>query len=188
MSNLCFVSKIIEKVIAVRFSKHLSDNYLYEQMQSAYHPNHNAEAALLRVRNDLLCILDEHKAAILVLLDFSAAFDTIDHTILLTRLRDRFGRTATCLAWSQMYLANRSQSIQINTWHNISGMSCGVRSSGRFRSRPFMFICYTAPLSDIARWYGINVHLYADDIQLYIAFSPLLDEDTIQTVKRVLQK
>ena len=48
-----------------------------------------------------------------------------------------------------------------------------------------MFICYTAPLGDIARWYGINVHLYADDIQLYIAVSPLLDEDTIQTVQRI---
>ena len=67
VSNLCFVPKIVEKVVAVRFSKHLSDNDLYEQMQSAYRPNHSTETALLRVRNDLLCILDECKAAILVL-------------------------------------------------------------------------------------------------------------------------
>ena len=111
VSNLCFVSNIVEKVVAVRFSKHLSDNDLYEQMQSAYRPNHSTETALLRVRNDLLCIFEERKAAILVLLDLSAAFDTIDHTIMLTRLRDRFGITATCLAWFESYLVNRSQRI-----------------------------------------------------------------------------
>ena len=114
VSNLSFVFKIVEKVVAVRFSKHLSDNDLYEQMQSAYRPNHSTETAILRVRNDLLCILDEHKAAILVLLYLSAAFDTIDHTIMLTRLRDRFGITATCLAWFESYLVNRSQRIQMH--------------------------------------------------------------------------
>ena len=96
--NLCFVSKLVEKVIAVRFSKRLSDNDLYELMQSACCPNKSTETALLRVRNDLLCMLHECKAAILVLLDLSAAFDSTDHTIMLTCLRDRFGTVATCLA------------------------------------------------------------------------------------------
>ena len=59
------------KCVAVRFSKNLLDNDLYEQKQSAYRPNHSTETALLRVRNDLLCILDERKAAILVLLDIA---------------------------------------------------------------------------------------------------------------------
>ena len=112
VSNLCIVSKITEKVFAVRFSKHFTDNNLFELMQSAYRPNHSIETALLRVRNDLLCILDERKAAILVLLDLLAAFNTIDHTIMLTCLRDRFGITATCLAWFQSYLANWCQRIQ----------------------------------------------------------------------------
>ena len=80
------MSKIVEKVVVVRVSKHLTDNDLYEQIHSAYRPNHSTETTLLRVRNDLLCILDERKAAILVLLDLSAAFATIDHTIMLTRL------------------------------------------------------------------------------------------------------
>ena len=79
VSNLCFVSQIGKKVVAGRFSKHLSDNDLYD----AYRPNHSTKTALLRVRNDLLCILDERKAAILVLLDLSAAFDTIDLTSML---------------------------------------------------------------------------------------------------------
>ena len=157
VSNLCFVSKIVEKVVAVRFSKHLSDNDLYEQMQSAYRPNHSTETALLRVRNDLLCIFDERKAAILVLLDLSAAFDTIDHTIMLTRLRDRFGITATCLAWFESYLENRSQRIQMHG--RLSAERPGVFGvpQGSVLG-PLMFICYTAALGDIARRYGINVN------------------------------
>ena len=176
------MSKIVEKVVAVRFSIHLSDNDLYEQMQSAYRPNHSTETALLS--NDLLCILDERKAAILVLLDLSAAFDTIDHTIMLTRLRDRFGITATCLAWFESYLENRSQRIQMHGRLSAERpMVFGV-PQGSVLS-PLMFICYTAPLGDIARRHGINVHLYADDTQLYLAFSPHSDEDTIQAVTRI---
>ena len=68
-----------KKVVAVRFSKHFSDNDLYKKRQSPYRPNHSTETALLRVRNYLLCILDERKAGIIVLLDVSAAFDKIDH-------------------------------------------------------------------------------------------------------------
>ena len=135
VSNLCFVSKIVEKVVAVRFSKHLLDNDLYEQMQSAYRPNHSTETALLRVRNDLLCILDERKGAILVLLDLSAAFDTIDHTIMLTRVRERFGITATCLCMV-LVVFGESKPPYSNARQNIRGTSSGVRRSARFRSRP----------------------------------------------------
>ena len=138
-------------------------------MQSAYRPNHSTETSLLRVRNDLLCILNDRKAAILVLLDLSAAFDTIDHTIMLTRIRYLFGNTATCLAWFESYLVNRRQDMQING--SISAerpVVFGVPQG----SVPglFMFICYTAPLGDIARRYGINCNLYADDTKPCLAF------------------
>ena len=178
------MSKIVEKVVAVRFSKHLSDNDLYEQMQSAYLLNHSTETALLRVRNDLLCILDERKAAILVLLDLSAAFDTIAHTLMLTRLRDRFGIIATCLAWFESYLVNRSQHIQMHGKLSAERPVVFGVPQGSVLG-PLMFICYTAPLGDIARRHGLNVHLYADDTQLYLAFCPHSNEDTIQAVTRI---
>ena len=142
------MSKIVEKVVAVRFSKYLSDNDLNEQMQSAYRPNHSTETALRRVRNDLLCILDERKAAILVLLDLSAAFDTIDHTIMLTRLRDRFGITATCLAWFESYLVNRSQRIQMHGKISAERLVVFGVPQGSVPG-PLMFICYIVPLGDI---------------------------------------
>ena len=83
-------------------------------MQSAYRLHHNTETALLRVCDDLLSILDQRKAAILVLLDLSAAFDTVSHGIKLTCLRDRFGITGLSHKWFESYLANRSQNIQIH--------------------------------------------------------------------------
>ena len=112
----------------------------------------------------ICCILDERKAAILVLLDLSAAVDTIDHIIMLTRLRDRFGITATCLAWFESYLVNRSQRIQMHDRLSAERPVVFGLPQGSVLG-PLMCICYTAPLGDIARRHGINVHLYADDTQ-----------------------
>ena len=91
VSNLPYISKIVEKVVAARLQKHLQDNQLYEPMQSAYRPAYSTETALVRVTNDLLCAVDKQQAVILVLLDLSAAFDTVDHDILLQHLHDEIG-------------------------------------------------------------------------------------------------
>ena len=91
VSNLSFVSKVVERVVAARLNAHLSANSLHECMQSAYRPNHSVETALLKVHNDIVCSLDKKQAVMLILLDLSAAFDTIDHQILLRRLHDDIG-------------------------------------------------------------------------------------------------
>ena len=82
MSNLCFISKIVEKVVAHRLEDHLSTNNLNEQYQSAYRKYHGTDTALLKVQNDILRELDGKRGVFLILLDLSAAFDTIDHDIL----------------------------------------------------------------------------------------------------------
>ena len=78
MSNLCFISKLVERVVCVQLVEHLNTNNLYEIFQSANRQLHSTETALLRVQNDLLQAVDNEGGAILVLLDLSAAFDTID--------------------------------------------------------------------------------------------------------------
>ena len=83
VSNLCFISKIVEKAVARRLAEHLSLNNLYEQNQSAYRKYHGT---LLKVHNDILCELDNKRGVFLIPLDLSAAFDTIDHDILFKRL------------------------------------------------------------------------------------------------------
>ena len=119
-----------------------------------------------------------------MLLDLSEAFDTIDHTITSSRLRDRFGITATGFAWFESYLVNQSQRIQMHSRLSAEHPVVFGVPQGSVLG-PLMFICYTAPLGDIARRHGIHVHLYADDTQLYLAFSPHSDEDTIQAVTRI---
>jgi len=82
VSNLPYLSKIIEKVVAFQLNEHLSTNNIGEKFQSAYRKYHSTETATLRVQNDILRNLDQRKCMLLVLLDLSAAFDTIDHNIL----------------------------------------------------------------------------------------------------------
>ena len=87
VSNLSFVSKLTEKVVAARLIEHMQRNNLQEPLQSAYKQYCSIETALLKVLNDILHILDKRKGAALLLLELSAAFDTIDHGILLHTLR-----------------------------------------------------------------------------------------------------
>ena len=106
IANLSYLSKIIEKVAVKQVQEYLTANDLYPRTQSAYRCFHSVETALLRVENDLLLALDEHKDAVLVLLDFSAAFDTISHENLLRRLNNRFGITGTALEWFGSYFTS----------------------------------------------------------------------------------
>ncbi|CAB4035181.1 Hypothetical predicted protein, partial [Paramuricea clavata] len=91
ISNLKLLSKVIEKAAAGQLLEHLANNNLEEPFQSAYKRFHSVETALLKVQNDILVAIDNHKCVVLLLLDMSAAFDTVDHEILLQRMFKRFG-------------------------------------------------------------------------------------------------
>ena len=95
VSNLNYISKVLEKVVTSRIKDHLATNKLLEPLQSAYRQYHSTETALLKVHDDLARALDEKKACILVLLDLSAAFDTTDHNLLLQRCECVFGITGS---------------------------------------------------------------------------------------------
>ena len=85
-----------------------------DPLQSAYKKGHSTETALLKVQNDILIDIDNKNISILVLLDLSAAFDTIDHEVLLSRLEKRYGIKGTTLKWFRSYLTDRSQSVIID--------------------------------------------------------------------------
>ena len=86
ISNLKFISKLVEKSVAVQLTKHVMTNHLDETFQSAYKEFHSTETALLRVHNDILCSLDQNKSVILLSLNLSAALDTVNHATLIYRL------------------------------------------------------------------------------------------------------
>ena len=104
VSNLSFLSKIIEKVVARQLLDHMKKNGLLEKMQSAYKEAHSTETALLRVQNDILSTMDEKKGVFLILLDLSAAFDTVDHHLLLSFLETHVGLRGSVLNLLRMYL------------------------------------------------------------------------------------
>ena len=108
VSNLPFLSKILEKVVLAQLESHLSRNNLHEVCQSAYRQNHSTETLLLSVTDSLLCKADNRLVSLLTLLDQSAAFDTIDHKILLNRLSYSFGISGTVFKWFISYLTNRT--------------------------------------------------------------------------------
>ena len=127
VSNLSFISKLIERIAAVQLIDHLKTNNLYEKYQSAYRALHSTETALLRVQNDLLQAVDNHGGAIHVLLDLSAAFDTIDHKKLLNILDTSFGIRGDALKWFESYLSDRQQTVQIgNEFSKSNTLNYGV--------------------------------------------------------------
>ena len=93
VSNLCFIAKILEKLVLSQVSFYLNSHNLYNTCQSAYRPGHSTETALLKVVNDLFLSLNKGNISVLALLDLSSAFDTIDHPILVHRLHTDFGFT-----------------------------------------------------------------------------------------------
>ena len=109
VSNLPFISKLIEKSVAVQVVQYIDDNNLNEKFQSAYKKLHGTETALLKVHDDILRAVDRGCTVVLLLLDLSAAFDTVDHSLLLHRPTTRFGIEGKVLAWFKSYLTDRSQ-------------------------------------------------------------------------------
>ena len=113
--NLYFLSKVTEKAVAAQLCDHLNGiEALLEEFQSAYKCSHSTETALVRVHNDILKAVEDNKSVIPLLLDLSAAVDTVDHTISVSRLANRFGIRDTALNWFLSYLQLRKQFVSVN--------------------------------------------------------------------------
>ena len=146
VSNLAYTGKFIEKVVLRRLNKHMSDHNLGEHFQSAYRPNHSTETALMRVQHDITKELDQDRGVALVLLDLSAAFDTINTRGVIDTLHRQIGVTGVPLTWFKSYLSKRSQRIRIGgTTSRPATLSRGVPQGSVLG--PVLFTSYTIPIS-----------------------------------------
>ena len=168
VSNLSFISKLIEKVVAKQLNEFIPHEGLLNVNQSAYKSSHSTETALLKIQNDIALSVDSGKAVALTLLDLSAAFDTIDHSLLYDCLHDWFGLDGTVLSWIKLYLSNRKQKIKIgDSFSEVVILPFGVPQGSVLG--PLLFTLYTSPLSQIISKFNVTHHLYADDTQIYLA-------------------
>ena len=176
ISNLSFVSKLVEQTVFSQTHNHLTAHALYPKAQSSYRRFHSTETALLCVQNDILLNMNQKHATRLVLLDLSAAFDTVDHSILLNHLYTDFGISEHTYSWFKTYLHNWSFSVSINgATSNKFGTKYGVPQGSCLG--PLLFILYTSKLFQIIERHLPNVHAYADNTQLYISFNANFDDD-----------
>ena len=164
ISNLTTVSKEIEKAAAVQLIQYLTKNNLLEKFQSAYKSSHST---LLEVQTNILQALDTGNSTTLVLLDLSAAFDTVNHSKLLLRLFHRFGIRGRALKWFESYLSHRKQFVRIDGCDStMRDLERGVPQGSVLG--PLLYSLYTAPLADIAKHQNVRCHFFVDDIQLYV--------------------
>ena len=118
----------------------------------------------------MLNALDQRKSVLLFALDLSAAFDTVDHDILLKRLEKRVGIKGQCLSWFVSYLTDRRQAVAVKGVKSTERkLSCGVPQGSVLG--PKLFNVYMLPLGDIIRNHSLDYHVYADDTTIYVTFN-----------------
>ena len=170
------VGKILERVVYTRLMCHLSENNILTPYQSGFRPNHSTEDVLLRTVEDWKQEVDQGKAVAAVFIDFSKAFDSISHPLLLKKLQG-IGINYMALNWSKDFLTNRQQRVvidgQASSWSLVQQ---GVPQGSLLG--PLLFSIYTNDMPSIISNSSIN--MYADDTALYAS-----DVNTAVAAKRV---
>ena len=173
VSLLPFLSKILERTVFKQVSEYLQNNNLIDPNQSGFRRDHSTETALLSVTESLRLAQAAGQSSVLLLLDLSAAFDTVNHKILLSTLSE-LGISGSVLSWFKSYLTGRSFRV---SWRgevsDSHGLSTGVPQGSVLG--PLLFSLYTSSLGAVIRSHGFSYHCYADDTQLFLSFPP---EDT----------
>ena len=181
ISNLSFVSKVLERGVSRRLVTHINTYQLLPARQSAYRRHFSTETAVLCVHNDTVRAIDNGLATGLVLLDLSSAFDTVDHSILLSVLNNRFYVSETALHWFESYLLNRTQSFLFAGEQTAPAiLDCGVPQGSVLG--PFEFICYTEDVCSVFDRHGVKHHMFADDKQIYKSGKT----DNVNTMRQVM--
>ena len=162
ISNLSFISKLIERVVAKRLDEHMTRNQLHNNSQHGYKANHSSETLLMKFLNDILVAVDKNRGVVVLLIDLSSAFDTVHHSTLLKILKKSLYIKGTALDWFQSFLSGRSQAVVIDgvlsDWVIVS---CGVPQGSVLG--PILFNIYCRHINQVFMDCGFISSSYADD-------------------------
>lgn len=181
VSNLTYLHKLIEKSILSQLLPHLMKNKCIPNFQSAYRPHHSTETALCRIYNDILQNIQNSKTSLLIMLDLSAAFDTIDYNLLYLDLINA-GVKSQALKLLKSYLIGRFQKVSMNgTVSSPQELHYGVPQGSVLG--PILFSLYSSKLTEIIEAHGLDYHVYADDTQIYM---PITNINTSKSSIKIL--
>ena len=166
VSNLPFLSKVVEKSALKQFIKHCDDNSLCPTYQSAYRKNYSCNTALVKLFDDQMCLMEQQKVNLLVAIDLPAAFDMVDHGILIDVLDIAFNVWGKSLDWFNSYLYPRSCKV------NIGESLCG----------PVLYNAYASTMNTVVQP-AIVIHAYAEDHALRKEFNSSIPQEEVETAK-----
>ena len=170
VSNLPFLSKLLERAVFVQLSDHIESNALLPDRQSAYRQSYSTETALLSLRNDMLLAADAGHGSAIVLLDLSTAFDTIDHDLLLDRLNDHCGLSGPVLSWFSSYLRGRTQAVAVRSaLSHTTNIGFDVPLGSVLGGT--LFTIYISQLPSATATEGVTIDGFSDDTQARIRLS-----------------
>ena len=186
VTNLRIFSKVVEKVVLYQLKSYLSSFSLWPVYQSAYREHHSTETSLIYIVGELNKVLNEKKLALLVSLDLTSAFDTVDIDTLLDILMKEYGFEETVLKFFRSYLHGRK--LQVKVKNSISGeliAQSGVPQGSILG--PVLFLLYLKPVMDLLGGMKVKHHFYADDSQFIFNFTE--DKEEVEgIITTVIQK
>jgi len=169
VSNLTFLSKFLEKSALKQITEHIEGNNLLPSYQIAYRRFHGVKTAMIKIYHDLLDSVDKSNVTLVVMIDLSAAFDTIGIQMALDILQTDFGIQGTPLNWMKSYISQRTMKVTIGSSPTDStDLKYGVPQG--FCAGPVIFTMYVAALRKVVRQYLTDIYGYADDHKLAFRF------------------
>ena len=175
VGNLPFISKLLEKCEQDQFVNHNVNLCLNSEFQSAYRPGHSCETTLLKIMKNLLWAMERQSVSVLILLDLSVAFDTVDHQVLLNILERKFGIKDVALKWFKSYLQKRGFRVCVNDAYLTRGDIDFSIPQGSING-PVLFNAYFSTIRSVTDL-DITVNVFADDHSLQKEFIPHLEQE-----------
>lgn len=181
ISILCALSKAFERILKKQICTFVQDNQLLSEYQSGYRPGHSTKTAMIKICDDIGIVLDKGNKVIMILLDFSKAFDSISHSMVCKKLAHQFLFCEKSVQLICSYLTNRRQAVFSNgILSSFLDVTSGVPQGSVLG--PILFSLYINDLPSVIR--HCSYHLFADDVQLYFNCQNF----NIETIERMINE